>query len=220
MHRPPLPQEILLVLISVKRLSRPQGHSAIGRILCQWKIPMTQAGIEPATFRFVAQHLKHCATATFMIMPRWILFKILNVSQKKSCKENQSTFSTSSSVFSVNLAIYEIMWEDVLQPDRPHMTTKRCEETVPFARRITEAKKKNHTHDIQHLLLSHGNNSNANAPQYYVLRTSALSVLLFSIITPLHVSITSAHLTVLMMSALNGFVLDIQILTVVLNVFK
>ena len=34
----------------------------VGRILCQWKIP-TQAGIEPATFRFVAQHLNHCATA-------------------------------------------------------------------------------------------------------------------------------------------------------------
>ena len=31
------------------RLSRPQGHSAIG-------IPMTPVGIEPATFRFVAQH--------------------------------------------------------------------------------------------------------------------------------------------------------------------
>jgi len=29
------PQEILLVLISVMGLSRPQGHSAIGRILCQ-----------------------------------------------------------------------------------------------------------------------------------------------------------------------------------------
>jgi len=29
------PQEILVVLIYVKRLSRPQGHSAIGRILCQ-----------------------------------------------------------------------------------------------------------------------------------------------------------------------------------------
>ena len=27
------------------------------------KNPMTQAGIEPATFRFVAQHLNHCATA-------------------------------------------------------------------------------------------------------------------------------------------------------------
>jgi len=55
------PQEILLVLISVR--SRPQGHSAIGRIICQWKIPMTPSGIEPATFRFVAQHLNHCATA-------------------------------------------------------------------------------------------------------------------------------------------------------------
>jgi hypothetical protein len=27
------------------------------------KNSMTPAGIEPATFRFVAQHLKHCATA-------------------------------------------------------------------------------------------------------------------------------------------------------------
>ena len=26
-------------------------------------IPMTPDGIEPATFRFVAQHLNHCATA-------------------------------------------------------------------------------------------------------------------------------------------------------------
>ena len=45
------------------RLSRPQGHSAIGRILCQWKIPMAPSGIEPATFQFVAQSLNHCATA-------------------------------------------------------------------------------------------------------------------------------------------------------------
>ena len=29
---------------------------------------MTLAGIEPATFRFVAQHLKRCATA----IPRWL----------------------------------------------------------------------------------------------------------------------------------------------------
>ena len=28
------------------------------------KNPVTLAGIEPATFRFVAQHFNHCATAT------------------------------------------------------------------------------------------------------------------------------------------------------------
>jgi len=45
------------------KLSRPQGLSAIGKILCQWKVPMTPARIEPATFRIVVQHLNHCATA-------------------------------------------------------------------------------------------------------------------------------------------------------------
>ena len=54
------PQELLLVLISI-RGCQPQGHSAIGRIMSK-KNSNTPSGIEPATFRFVAQRLNHCTT--------------------------------------------------------------------------------------------------------------------------------------------------------------
>jgi hypothetical protein len=56
-HRPHLP----LVNIPGTHLSQPQGYSAAGR-LCQRKIPMTPSGIDPTTFRFVAQCLNHCST--------------------------------------------------------------------------------------------------------------------------------------------------------------
>ena len=39
------------------------GHSADRKDFMFMKNPLTPAGIETATFRFVAQHFNHCATA-------------------------------------------------------------------------------------------------------------------------------------------------------------
>ena len=62
-HRPPLP---------------PRKHSRYSFLLevesgdrkdfMLMKNPVTPAGIEPGTFRFVAQHLNHCATAAPLII--------------------------------------------------------------------------------------------------------------------------------------------------------
>ena len=72
-NRPPLPPWNTPGNHSSKRLSRPQGRNAIGRILSM-KIPVTPSGIEPATFRFVAQHLNRCVTAVpHSIVPVWYL---------------------------------------------------------------------------------------------------------------------------------------------------
>jgi hypothetical protein len=44
-----------------------------------------------------------------------------NVSDK-SCKENQNTYSVFSNFLSENCAVYEIMWKNMVDADRPQMT--------------------------------------------------------------------------------------------------
>ena len=58
------PQEIILLLISVRGWVNPWGKGFM-----PMKNQMISTGIEPATFRFVAQHLNHCATA--FPIPLW-----------------------------------------------------------------------------------------------------------------------------------------------------
>jgi hypothetical protein len=58
----------------------------------------------------------------FMIISQWFLHRMINVSGR-SCKENQNThFMFSNPPPSENCAIYEIMWKNMVEPDRPHMT--------------------------------------------------------------------------------------------------
>jgi len=63
-HRLPLPpQEMLLLLISVRGWVDPRAIVRLEGFYVNEKLQWHQLGIEPETFRFVAQHLNHCATA-------------------------------------------------------------------------------------------------------------------------------------------------------------
>jgi hypothetical protein len=56
------PQEVLLVPFLLEAESTP-GPLCDQKEFMSMKNPLTPGGIEPATFRFVAQPLNHCATA-------------------------------------------------------------------------------------------------------------------------------------------------------------
>jgi len=62
----------------------------------------------------------HEYLCTFMMVPQWILLRVINVSNI-ICKENQKTHFMFIN-FSKNYAVYETMWKNMVEPNRPQMT--------------------------------------------------------------------------------------------------
>ena len=120
--------------------------------------------------------------------------------KKKSCIENQNTHFVFNNFFYFfeNCAICEIMWENVVERSRPHLTRWRMRNAC----RISQA---TNTHSEVIMLLFHCYNDCTNMPQWYVIRA------LFVLYTYLYMNskytytsdwprpLPSAHISVLSM---------------------
>ena len=56
-----------------------------------------------------------------MIISRLIFLGMINVSDN-SCREHQNTYFIFNNLFSENRVVYEIMWKNIVESDRPQMT--------------------------------------------------------------------------------------------------
>jgi hypothetical protein len=61
---------------------------------------------------------------TFLMISRWILLRTINISDK--CTENRNAYLMfNNDFFLENHVVYEIMWNNTVQPSRPQMTMWR-----------------------------------------------------------------------------------------------
>ena len=66
----------------------------------------------------------HEDQCTFFIISRSVILRMRNVSGK-ICRENKTHILYLILFFPQNRAVYEIIWRNILQPDRPQMTILR-----------------------------------------------------------------------------------------------
>jgi len=99
--------------------SAPTGHILIKFGICVFFKIVTE-------FRVFLKSEKKMGTLhweqhMFMIISHSVLLRMRNVSDI-NCAANQSTHVISNNFHSEYSAVYEIMWKNTVEPDRPQMT--------------------------------------------------------------------------------------------------
>ena len=126
------------------------------------KNPLTPAGIEPATIRFVAQHLNHCATAESWITGTWykdrciltlisrsVILRMRYISDGR-CKNNRNThFKYNCFFFRKLVAFMRYCGQNMVQPDRPLMATQ-YDACALHARQLRQEYRHTHIHTHTH----------------------------------------------------------------------
>jgi hypothetical protein len=93
-----------------------------------------------------------------MVISRSVILRMR--SPDKSCIENQNAYLIFNALFPENRAVYELMWKNIVVPERSHMA---FHDGVPKAT--------NAYSEYAILIFSRFNNGCTKVPQCYVIRT-------------------------------------------------
>jgi len=107
---------------------RPHGTTLLPLDRCSWNFKFENIlkifweKLKSHSIPTIITGTLHEDRYTFLIISRSFLFGMKSVSDK-SCTENLNThFVSNNFFFFENRAVYEIMWENIVQPDIPQMT--------------------------------------------------------------------------------------------------